>query len=278
MSKKKVLVTGLNGVVGSAIRPLFEEKYDLSSFSRYGCDDMPEEKNHKCDLKDYDSLVSAFKDQHTIVHLAADRSMRADWDTVLPYNIIGLRNVYEAARVCGVKRVVFGSSQHSIGGNYDDEPYKSVMNSEFDKVEYPFKRMDETTRIRPSGWYGVSKAFGEAVGSIYSQYHGISSINLRIGYTASTDNTGAGKSMWLSHRDAAQIHSKAVDAPMSLMYGLYFATSNNHWNLFDITKAKEELGYEPQDDAGAIVTDEDRAFVQAERDKTEFKVHPYDEE
>ena len=49
-------------------------------------------------------------------------------------------------------------------------------------------------------------------------------------------------------------------------------------DLFDITKAKEELGYEPQDDAGAIVTDEDRAFVQAERDKTEFKVHPYDEE
>jgi len=45
MTKKKVLVTGLNGVVGSAIRPLFEEKYDLSSFSRYGCDDIPEEKN-----------------------------------------------------------------------------------------------------------------------------------------------------------------------------------------------------------------------------------------
>ena len=32
MSKKKVLVTGLNGVVGSAIRPLFEEKYDLSQY------------------------------------------------------------------------------------------------------------------------------------------------------------------------------------------------------------------------------------------------------
>ena len=55
MGKKKVLVTGLNGVVGSALRPSFEEKYELSSFSRYGCDDMPEERNHKGNLNDFDS-------------------------------------------------------------------------------------------------------------------------------------------------------------------------------------------------------------------------------
>ena len=105
MTKKKVLVTGLNGVVGSAIRPLFEEKYDLSSFSRYGCDDMPEEKNHKGDLKDYDSLVNAFKDQHTIVHLAADRSMRADWDTVLPRSSWTLGKLKYCAAVASSGRV-----------------------------------------------------------------------------------------------------------------------------------------------------------------------------
>mgnify|MGYP004175748577 FL=1 len=47
MEKKKVLVTGLNGVVGSALRPSFEKKYELSSFSRFGCDDLPEKRNHK---------------------------------------------------------------------------------------------------------------------------------------------------------------------------------------------------------------------------------------
>ena len=173
-------------------------------------------------FKNFDSVVKAFKDQHTIVHLAADRSMKADWDTVLPYNIVGLYNVFEAAKICGVKRVVFGSSQHAVGGNYNDEPYKSILAAKFDNVKRPYKRMDETTAIRPSGWYGVSKAFGEAIGSIYNEYHGVPSMHLRIGHTSSTDNPGSWKSLWLSHRDAAQIHMKAVDAPDSIDVWIIF--------------------------------------------------------
>ena len=88
MSKKKVLVTGLNGVVGTALRPSFEEKYELSSFSRHGCDDMPDERNHLGNLNDLDSVIKAFKGQDTVVHLAADRSMKAEWDTVLPLSLI----------------------------------------------------------------------------------------------------------------------------------------------------------------------------------------------
>ena len=95
MSKKKVLVTGLNGVVGSALRPTFEEKYELSSFSRYGCEDMPEDRNHLGNLDNFDSVVKAFEGKDTVVHLAADRSMKAEWDTVLPYNIVGLYNVFD---------------------------------------------------------------------------------------------------------------------------------------------------------------------------------------
>ena len=218
MSKKKVLVTGLNGVVGTALRPSFEEKYELSSFSRHGCDDMPDERNQLGNLNDLESVTNAFKGQDTVVHLAADRSMKAEWDTVLPYNIVGLYNVFEAAKVCGVKRVVFGSSQHAVGGNYNDEPYKSILAAKFDNVKRPYERIDETTAIRPSGFYGVSKAFGEAIGSIYNEYFGVPSIHLRIGYTSSNDNPGRGMSLWLSHRDAAQIHMKAVDAPESLKY------------------------------------------------------------
>jgi len=276
MEKKKVLVTGLNGVVGSALRPSFEKKYELSSFSRFGCDDMPEKRNHKGNLDDFDSVLKAFKGQDTIVHLAADRSMTAEWDTVLPYNIVGLYNVFEAAKTCGVKRVVFGSSQHSVGGNYNDEPYKSIISSDFSKVKRPYKRIDETTAIRPSGFYGVSKAFGEALGSIYNEYYGVPSIHLRIGYTSSNDNPGRGMSLWLSHRDAAQIHMKAVEAPESLRYGVYFAMSDNYWNIFSVEKAKKELGYAPQDDSGSEYTGW-LLEPQLERDLTEFKKHPYDE-
>ena len=84
-------------------------------------------------------------------------------------------------------------------------------------------------------------------------------------------------SLWLSHRDAAQIHMKAVDAPESLKYGVYFAMSDNHWNIFSIEKAKRDLGYEPQDDSGPEYTGR-LLEEQLERDKTEFKKHPYDEQ
>ena len=274
MSKKKVLVTGLNGVVGSALKSDFEKKYELSSFSRYGCEDIPDERNHKGNLKDYDSVLQAVKGQDVVVHLAADSSMKAEWDTVLPYNIVGVQNVFEAAKVAGVKRVIFGSSQHAVGGNYLDEPYKSILSADFSKVKRPYKRIDENTPIRPSGFYGVSKAFGEAIGSIYNEYYGLPSIHLRIGYTASNDNPGKGMSLWLSHRDCTQIIMKSVDAPESLKYGVYFAMSDNYWNIFSIEKAKKELGYKPQDDSGQVLTQELNT-PQLERDRTEFKVNPY---
>ena len=83
-------------------------------------------------------------------------------------------------------------------------------------------------------------------------------------------------SLWLSLRDAAQIHMKAVDAPESLKYGVYFAMSDNYWNIFSVEKAKKELGYAPQDDSGSEYTGW-LLEPQLERDLTEFKKHPYDE-
>ena len=79
--------------------------------------------------------------------------------------------------------------------------------------------------------------------------------------------------MWLSHRDTAQIHVKAVDAPDSLMYTVVFAMSNNYWNIFSLEKARKVLGYEPQDDAGKVL---DPTSKMRERDDTDFKQHPDD--
>ena len=81
-------------------------------------------------------------------------------------------------------------------------------------------------------------------------------------------------SLWLSHRDCTQIIMKSVDAPESLKYGVYFAMSDNYWNIFSIEKAKKELGYKPQDDSGPELTTKLNT-PQLERDRTEFKVNPY---
>ena len=274
--KKHVLVTGLSGLVGTALRSDFEDRYELSSLSRYGTDGMDDSHNFKGNIAELDTIIPAFEGQHTVVHLAADRSANANWESALRNNFVGVYNVYEAAKRTGVKRVVFGSSQHAIGGFYQDEPYKTILAGNFDQVKRPFKLIDETVPIRPDGYYGASKAYAEGLGSYYSEFHGISSINIRIGWTISNDNptsNGGGLAMWLSHRDTAQIHVKAVDAPDSLMYTVVFAMSNNYWNIFSLEKARKVLGYEPQDDAGKVL---DPTSKMLERDDTDFKQNPDD--
>ena len=274
--KKHVLVTGLSGLVGTALRSDFEDRYELSSLSRYGTGGMDDSHNFKGNIAELDTIIPAFEGQHTVVHLAADRSANANWESALRNNFVGVYNVYEAAKRTGVKRVVFGSSQHAIGGFYQDEPYKTILAGKFDQVKRPFKLIDETVPIRPDGYYGASKAYAEGLGSYYSEFHGISSINIRIGWTISNDNptsNGGGLAMWLSHRDTAQIHVKAVDAPDSLMYTVVFAMSNNYWNIFSLEKARKVLGYEPQDDAGKVL---DPTSKMLERDDTDFKQHPDD--
>jgi nucleoside-diphosphate-sugar epimerase len=276
--KTKVLVTGLSGLVGTALRGEFEERYELSSLSRYGTEGLDDAHNFKGNIAELDTMIPAFEGQHTVVHLAADRSANANWESALRNNFVGVYNVYEAAKRCGVKRVVFGSSQHAIGGYYQDEPYETILAGKLDQVERPFKLIDETVPIRPDGYYGASKAYAEGLGSYYAEFHGISSINIRIGWTISNDDpttNGGGLAMWLSHRDTAQIHVKAVDAPDSLMYTVVFAMSNNTWNIFSLDKAREVLGYEPQDNAGEILN-LDRKML--ERDDTDFKQHEQDPE
>ena len=90
---------------------------------------------------------------------------------------------------------------------------------------------------------------------------------------ASTDDPtfgGGALALWLSHRDTAQIHVKAVDAPDDLKYAVVYATSDNYWKIFSLDRAREVLGYEPQDDAGPELNPDSEMV---ERDRTEYKVH-----
>ena len=273
---KKVLVTGLSGTVGEAIRGDFEERYELSSLSRYGCEGMPSERDYRGNIVDIDSLLVAFEGKDVVVHLAADRSSNADWESALRNNFVGTYNVFEAAKRSGVRRVVFGSSQHAVGGNYLDEPYCSIFEGAFDRVQRPYPLLDENTPVRPSGYYGASKAYGEALGSVYKDYYGVQSVHLRIGWTISSDVptfAGSALALWLSHRDTSQIHRLAVDAPDDLDYAVVHAMSDNYWKIFSLERARKLLGYEPQDDAGPAL---DPNAAMPERDATEFKVHPED--
>ena len=254
--KKKVLITGGAGLIGGILIDRLGDRYDISSLDLKKADGV---SSHVASLDDLDAMQPAFAGVDAVVHLAADRSAYAEWESVLPNNLVGTYNVFEASRREGVKRVIFASSNHATGGNYLDEPWSLVGTGQFEKLEagkYPL--IAEDTMIRPDGFYGVSKAFGEAIGSYYNDYHGLSSIHLRIGWVLSEDDptfSPFALSLWLSHADVAQIVRLCVDAPESLRYGIYYVTSDNLWKIFDISRAKAELGFAPEDGSGGEFTE-----------------------
>lgn len=253
--RKKVLITGGAGLIGSILIDKLSDRYDFTSF------DLKEAKGaHSVvgDLSDIDSVEAAVSGHDAIVHLAADRSAEAEWESALKNNFISTYNVFESAKRTGVKRVVFASSQHATGGYYLVEPWKHIVDGEFSKLKHgEYELLDESCQIRPDGYYGTSKAYGEALGSYYNDYHGLSSIHLRIGWVVSRDDptfSPFALSLWLSHRDVAQLTQLSLDAPDSHRYGIYYATSDNMWKIWDISRAKAELGYKPDDAAGEDFT------------------------
>ena len=247
---KKVIITGGAGLIGSVLSQHLGGKYEISSF-----DVKPAEGIHSFtgNLTNLGALVEAFANQDTVVHLAADRRAYSDWESNLQNNFLGTYNVFEAAKQCGIKRVIFASSNHATGGYYQQEPWKSVGDGRFADLthgEYPL--VDEAYRIRPDGYYGTAKAFGEAIGSYYTDYHGLSSLHLRIGWVISDDDptfSPFALSLWLSHRDCAQIVDLCIAASESLHYDTFFATSDNKWKIFSIERAKRVLGFAPADGA-----------------------------
>jgi nucleoside-diphosphate-sugar epimerase len=150
---------------------------------------------------------------------------------VLENNIIATYNVFEAARLTGVKRIVFASTNH-VMGMYDRDHQWPIY------ADQP---------VRPDSLYGVSKAFGENLGRFWYDQYGISVICLRIGWMLPEPKDDISRWMWLSPRDCAQVVSRALETDLG--FGVFYAVSANSRRHWDITDTIERLGYRPQDDA-----------------------------
>src|ERR1051326_5945330 len=104
MARKQVLVTGMSGLIGSAVRSQLGEKYELTALNRR---EIPGVPCHRADVADLEAILPAFVGIETAVHLAAIARMDVPWEDLLRANVIGTYNVFEAARRAGVKRVVY---------------------------------------------------------------------------------------------------------------------------------------------------------------------------
>ena len=250
----KVLITGMSGLIGGLLRERLEAAggYELSALNRSAVEGV---ECYRADIADFDAVKAACEGKDVVVHLAAYLGSD-DFEGQLRGNIIGTYNVFEAARLAGVKRVVFASSGNAIRGYELVEPYKSIAAGDYDNVPEDIPMITHEM-IRPQGIYGAAKVFGEALGRYYSDYFDLSVLCVRIGRVTKDNGLGAerDRSIYLSHDDVAQILHLCVDAPDTLKYDVFLATSNNRWTYRDLEHPREVLGYAPKDSADDLPLD-----------------------
>ncbi len=264
MAVKKILVTGAYGLIAGAVfRHLHERtnKYDVYGLARrrHASDrasktagDIPEERFFLADLTNLSALEKAMRGVDVVVQLAADPRPDASWESVLGNNIVGVRNVFEAAHRCGVKRVVFASSIMVSWGYQQEDPYKAISEGRFDDViPSELHTVTHAWSHRPTGLYPASKVWGEALARYYSDVHNMSVLCLRIGWVNAEDHpqTERGGAVWCSQRDIVQLVERSIEAPEDLKFDIFYGVSNNHWRWVDIEHPREVLGYIPQDSA-----------------------------
>lgn len=241
-----VLVTGMSGLLGGAVREQLQVRYNISALNRSA---VPGVTTLRADIADLDSIRPAFEGQECVVHLAGYRGY--EWKDLLQTNIVGLYNVLEASREAGVRRIIFASSGASIAGWQRCEPYRSIVEGRYDNAPTCWPKLGHLTPPRPTGIYGCTKVWGEALAWDYSEAFDLSIICLRFGPITPTDRptTKQMMSSWCSRRDAAQMVERCVAASPQLKFDIFNVVSNNRWTVRDIEHAREVVGYQPQDSA-----------------------------
>jgi uronate dehydrogenase len=179
------------------------------------------------DLVNAEPIAALAKDCRTILHFGGV-SVEKPFDVVLGPNIVGLHSVYEAARMARA-RVVFASSNHAIGFHPRTTP------------------LDADCALRPDGFYGLSKAYGELMGGLYWEKHGVETVSVRIGSCLPAPVDARMLATYLSYADLARLMVCCIEAPRTgnaIVWG-NSANSRTWWR----DDARAELNWVPQDTA-----------------------------
>ncbi len=236
---RRLLLTGAAGGLGRVLRPRLKACCDVlrvSDIAALGTAAEGEELR-SVPLQDKDAVLALLAGVEAVVHLGGISTEHA-FEDILPANIVGTYHVYEGARLHGARRIVFASSNHVTGFYRQSET------------------IDATMPMRPDGYYGLSKAFGENLAQFYWDRYGIETVSLRIGSSFPEPTDRRMLASWLSYDDLERLVMAALTAPVvghSVVYGM----SDNPYVWWDNTPARH-VGYRPQDSSAPF-----RAAVEA---------------
>ena len=225
---RRLLLTGAAGNLGRELRPRLKaycETLRLSHRKEIGAADAGEEIV-VASLEDKAQVHALLQDVDAVVHMGGV-STEQTWEAILAGNIVGMVNLYEAARAHRTKRIVFASSNHVTG---------FYRQNDVITPQHP---------PRPDGFYGLSKAFGENLAQLYWDKHGIETVSLRIGSSFVEPKDRRMLATWMSFDDTERLIVAALTAPVvghTVIYGM----SDNATVFWDNTSARH-IGYRPQD-------------------------------
>ncbi|WNQ12401.1 NAD(P)-dependent oxidoreductase [Paenibacillus aurantius] len=251
---RKVLLTGAGGTIGSCLYEGLKKtgRYEIKAA------DLHEDRSRGIqafDVTDKDKWVELTRGVDTILHFAWAKDEEDFLGKVLPINVTGAYYMYEAARVNGVRRVVFASSNHATGF-------------------YPTgTSITPESPYRPDSFYGVSKAYIELLGRFYTDKHGLESVNIRIGNFPSDNRPHSERSghIWISNRDMVQLTERCMEAELKDKFLVLYGTSRNSDNYYDIGYLESLIGYKPQDDGEKLIEEAEARGQEVKQDETAFQ-------
>jgi uronate dehydrogenase len=229
---KTILITGAAGDVGTHLRRELKDRYRIRASDLRPLKKVGHETFMRADISRMADCLRITRGVDAIVHLGG-YSVEGPWAGILSANIVGCYNMFEAARRNGVKRVIFPTSNHAMGFYRRDRV--------IDHRVYP----------RPDSRYGVSKVFGEALGSLYADKYGMQFMMIRIGNVNPVPIDKRRLSIWVSPRDIAQLVAIGIEHP-EIRFEIVYGVSGNTRSWYDNSNA-ERLGYRPKDNSEAYM-------------------------
>jgi uronate dehydrogenase len=225
---RPVLLTGASGALGRQLAAgLSAEGWvlrltDIAPFP----DPLPANATFEAaDLGDRAAILRLAEGCGLILHFGGI-STEHPFDTVLGPNIAGVYNIYEAARLQKA-RVVFASSNHAIGFH--------------DRAD----KLDDDCQLRPDSFYGLSKAYGELMGRLFWDKHGVESVLVRIGSSFPVVQDERMLSTWFSFADLTRLMIRCGETK-SVGCSVIWGASNNSRSFWG-KDSREKLGWAPQD-------------------------------
>ena len=248
----RLLITGAAGGLGKMARNRLGHLAQTLRLSDIGemATAGSNEEVVTCDLGDRDAVVKLVEGCDGIVHFGGVSTEQA-FDPILNANIAGVYNLYEAARAAGMPRILFASSNHTIGFYTQDQHLT---------VDMP---------TRPDSLYGVSKCFGEALASMYFDKFGQETAIVRIGSCFPEPRDHRMLATWMSEDDFVALIERVFTIPR-LGCPVIWGKSANDRSWWD-NSASEFLGWRPKDNAETFAPAMDERMERPDRNAPEAR-------